>query len=634
MLLSLLIPLGAVAQEAYAVLDGSTLTFYYDNQRSTRSGTKYSLNPENKVPSWFGNNIIIVVFDASFANARPTTTNYWFYYTNSLTEIEGIQYLNTSSVTNMQKMFVNCRSLTTLDVSGFDTGNVTDMSSMFSGCSGLTSLDVSGFDTGKVLNMNGLFSGCNGLTSLDLSGFDTSNVTDMSFMFNGCSGLTSLDLSGFDTGNVSYMEKMFYGCSGLTSLNVSRFDTGEVTNMDCMFYDCSGLTNLDVSGFDTGKVTVTRSMFYGCSGLKSLDVSGFCTGEVTYMSYMFSGCSGLTRLDVSGFDTGKVTYMSDMFAGCSGLTSLDVSGFDTGNVTWMGGMFSGCSNLATIYCGYDWNVNAVNKDTDMFTDCTSLVGGMGTVYTSSQTGKAYAHADGGPSNPGYLTLKGGMAMNTGDNSGILEDNDGETGGVTLDGFTFSPEKWITLCLPFDATEEQAKAALGDNVDIEELNTSTWDEATQFLTLYFVPRTAIVAGMPYVVKVSATVNNPTFSGVTIKNVEPTTVYTTYCSTTGVYNATPLTVGDKSTLFIQNNRFYYPSAAGSLPATKCYFTLLGDAQQARGLGMHFWDDDDVASGIYSVTASTADQQSWYTPQGVRVSQPGKGLYIHGGKKVVVK
>ena len=41
----------------------------------------------------------------------------------------------------------------------------------------------------------------------------------------------------------------------------------------------------------------------------------------------------------------------------------------------------------------------------MFTGCTSLVGGQGTVYDSTKVDKTYARIDGGTSSPGYFTLK-------------------------------------------------------------------------------------------------------------------------------------------------------------------------------------------------------------------------------------
>lgn len=213
----------------------------------------------------------------------------------------------------------------------------------------------------------------------------------------------------------------------------------------------------------------------------------------------------------------------------------------------------------------------------------------------------------------------------------LDDYHDEVVDVTLDGFTFNPDRWITFCVPFDATLEQMQETFGENVDIEELVSSTWDAPNLFLMLYFTPRNAIVAGMPYVLKVDATVTNPRFNGVKIKDVTPTTITTTYCSMTGVFSATPLTANDKNTLFISNNHFYYPTTNEPLPATKCYFSLIGDAQQANSMALSF----DEADGIMEIFDEKATVDGgWYTLQGVRVSTPQKGVYIHNGKKVTVK
>ncbi|WP_368854997.1 BspA family leucine-rich repeat surface protein, partial [Salmonella sp. gx-f5] len=62
-----------------------------------------------------------MVFNASFANARPTSCNEWFFSCSNLTTIEGIEYLNTAKVTNMNKMFDNCESLKSLDLTKFNT---------------------------------------------------------------------------------------------------------------------------------------------------------------------------------------------------------------------------------------------------------------------------------------------------------------------------------------------------------------------------------------------------------------------------------------------------------------------------------------------------------------------------------
>ena len=108
--------IGAMAQEAYANYTpaDSTLTFYCDAQRSSRPGFTYSLNTGDDFPDWIKNRgtdrIILchAVIDPSFAAARPTSTHGWFYSYMGPSSITGIEYLNTSSVTDMGYMFSGC----------------------------------------------------------------------------------------------------------------------------------------------------------------------------------------------------------------------------------------------------------------------------------------------------------------------------------------------------------------------------------------------------------------------------------------------------------------------------------------------------------------------------------------------
>lgn len=181
---------------------------------------------------------------------NPIKISSWNITTKSnLTEIRGLNLVDTSNMTNMIYMFRDCSSLTSLDVSNFNTSNATGMSRMFASCSGLTSLDVSNFNTSNVTGMDSMFYDCNKLTSLNVSNFNTSKVTSMSSMFMKCSGLTSLDVSNFDTSKVTNMDTMFMSCWSLTSLNLSGWDTSKVTSMDSMFMNCLGLTTI------TGPIT-------------------------------------------------------------------------------------------------------------------------------------------------------------------------------------------------------------------------------------------------------------------------------------------------------------------------------------------------------------------------------------------
>ncbi|WP_220398675.1 BspA family leucine-rich repeat surface protein [Adlercreutzia equolifaciens] len=201
---------------------------------------------------------------------------------------------------SVRRMFSNCFSLASLDVSGLDTSSVTDMSGMFSSCRSLASLDVSGLDTSSVTYMSDMFSYCSSLASLDVSGLDTSSVTDMSGMFSSCRSLASLDVSGLDTSSVTYMSEMFSGCSSLASLDVSGLDTSSVANMSSMFSGCSSLASLDVSGLDTSSVANMSSMFSNCPKLASLDLSSFNSTRIpnTKMAGMFDDCSSLNLVRV------------------------------------------------------------------------------------------------------------------------------------------------------------------------------------------------------------------------------------------------------------------------------------------------------------------------------------------------
>ena len=269
----------AQTREAYVSrsANGTTLTFYYDDQRATRTGKSWGIEETKKelgdsFPAWAGTfnesdrATGRVVFDASFRDFRPTTTARWFHNYRALQQIEGLENLNTSEVKDMSRMFFGCSELTTPDVSHFNTQNVTNMMGMFSACTGLTSLDVSHFNTQNVTNMRDMFCACWRLTSLDVSNFNTQKVTNMSQMFFGCSGLTSLDVSHFDTQNVTSMGGMFAGCSGLTSLDVMNFNTQNVTEMYSMFNGCSALTTINSN--TAWQCPESGAMFYGCTQLK------------------------------------------------------------------------------------------------------------------------------------------------------------------------------------------------------------------------------------------------------------------------------------------------------------------------------------------------------------------------------
>ena len=286
------------AKKAWAKYDKSvkSLTFYYDEKGELGDG-EYEMNDDQE-PGWITEHkadIVRVVFDVSFASARPTSCNSWFMECEKLEAIDGIENLNTSMVTDMWHMFDNCKSLTSLDLKTFDTHNVLGMSYMFFGCNNLTYLNVSSFDTSNVNDMMWMFSGCWKLTNLSVSNFDMHSVRTMLGMFSSCKGLTHIDVSHFNTENVKNMQAVFQNCENLSSLDLSGFNTSKVNDIASMFNSCKSLTSLDLSNFDTQLVTQSTSLFYGCQKLEAIYLGDKFSLEglsKLYASiYMFYNCS-------------------------------------------------------------------------------------------------------------------------------------------------------------------------------------------------------------------------------------------------------------------------------------------------------------------------------------------------------
>ena len=409
----------------YAEFDNATgtLSFRY---KGVKPEGAYDLNVGGSDPEWktLGTNVNKVVFNASFANARPTSCYYWFCGCSKLTDIEGIENLNTENVTNMNSMFDRCSALTSLDLTNFNTAKVSDMSYMFMGCSALTTIFVSDkFVTDQVTDGRDMFHMCiNLIGAIEYDGSKSdhtyANYENGYFSpeggfhayaeFNNATGTLTFsrglskpagayDLNvgnntpewstqkedinkvvfdaSFANARPTSCYKWFDMCTSLTEIEgIENLNTEKVTNMGSMFSGCHVLNPLDVSNFDTQNVEDMSEMFVSCMKLKSLNVSNFDTQKVKNMSSMFYNCNSLTSLDVSNFNTQNVENMSYMFSCCEGLNSLDLSKFDTQKVTNMNSMFWNSSALTTIYASDKFVTTKVSSGADMFKGCTNLKG--------------------------------------------------------------------------------------------------------------------------------------------------------------------------------------------------------------------------------------------------------------------
>ena len=612
----------------YAKFDEGTGTLTFTSGPSKPEGA-YDLNVGSYYPGWWPGQrrkIKTVVFDASFANARPTSCYCWFSGCNNLTEIKGIEYLNTENVTNMGFMFNSCKVLTSLNLSNFNTEKVTDMQGMFGECSDLTSLNITSFNTEKVTNMRQ--------------------------MFYNCSDLTSLNLSNFNTEKVMYMSNMFYNCNKLTSLDLTSFNTAEVTKMDNMFKSCTDLTSLDLSNFNTAKVTDMNYMFYNCNALTSLDITSFNTAEVTDMSNMFRLCNKLTSLDLSNFNTAKVENMGWMFKSCYALTSLDITSFNTANVKDMTQMFYGSNALTTIYASDNFVTSkvttSINKSINMFSGCNELIGAI--KYAGNNTNdKDYANYK-----TGYFTKLVGKNGNdkigaTGETltaeSLVLDD---EKDFVAYEPFaaktaSYSRDMnakttWATLCLPFEVSLD------GQNFRAFKLLSA--DEGTETVELEELK--TIEAGTPVIIKMKDGATELKFTEAN-KNIAKdvlTTATADGYQLQGLYTQKEFSKdADNNCYIVKGNKLMNPAML--LEKTKVQkvvskpfraYMVDNSTTPAAGAKMFSIGFDDSTTAIDNLNTIADDKAEYYDLQGKRLNEPQKGINIvkRGGKtmKVIIK
>ena len=633
----------------YAKFDEGTGTLTFTSGPSKPEGA-YDLNVGINYPGWWygqSGKIKTVVFDASFANARPTSCYCWFSGCNNLTEIKGIEYLNTENVTNMGFMFNSCKVLTSLNLSNFNTEKVTDMQGMFGECWDLTSLDLSNFNTEKVTNMRHMFFNCSDLTSLNLSNFNTEKVMYMSNMFYNCNKLTSLDLTSFNTAEVTKMDYMFRSCTDLTSLNLSNFNTAKVTDMTEMFYNCNALKSLDITSFNTAEVTDMSSMFRSCFALTSLDLTNFNTANVTNMSDMFRLCKALTSLDLSNFNTAKVENMGWMFKSCYALTSLDLTSFNTANVKDMTQMFYESNALTTIYASDNFVTGKDTKSVNMFKFCSSLKD-----YNDINIDCTYANYK-----TGYFSKLVGKNGNdkigaTGET--LATENlalDDEKDFVAYEPFAAKTASyirtmntgttWGTLCLPFEVSL--------DGQDFRAFKLLSANDATNTIVLEEIT-TNIAAGTPVIIKMTNGVTEFSFN---VADKAIANEVKTSATDDGNYQLQGLYTqkvfskdADNNCYIVKGNKLMNPAKLLANTnvekvVSKPFRAYMVDNSSAPTAGAKMFSigfDNDSTTAIDSLNTIANDKAEYFDLQGKRLNEPQKGINIvkRGGKtmKVIIK
>ena len=365
----------------------------------------------------------------------------------SLTDTNSVMPWNYDNIENVNNLFKGAKALTSANLKDFKLSNIKNAASMFENCENLTKITADENFTGLTSSTN-MFKGCtklvggsgyrynednvNGtLARVDLGGIlpgyltfndsaynklkieigsikvpDTEKANIKTIKIDNPTGTiknydreiilnNSTGLRGQIVGDELYihfsskiakltgkdsLESAFEGLTELTSIDgLDKINMGDVTSMKSMFKGDTKLTTIGgLNSFNTAKVTDMSSMFENCESLSSIEVHDFNTSNVTNTSSMFKNAKALSTLNLKKWNVGKLTSANEMFNGATALTRIDVA---KANSNWTG----------------------VKSSTDMFKDCTILVGMSAYSYDPAMTGGIYARAGYGYIAPGYFT---------------------------------------------------------------------------------------------------------------------------------------------------------------------------------------------------------------------------------------
>ncbi len=395
--------------KAYTVLKDSVLTFRY-------SDTKPIDNDYYLLGGYCNNNskIKTVVFDKSLKKYYPKSCANWFSGFNNLIEIIGMnEYLNTDSVTDMQKMFYGCNSIKTVDLSEFNTSDVRKMSSMFEDCHNLQTIFVDGdWKTDSVVSSKYMFAGCwnlyggQGTKYKWVDGNNEFGSGNEPIKYAHIDGgednpgfLTAIGQQPYEpptTKEESEVEVIQnhkpIDYSHLFSPVIDSLAYAVLKDSVLTFYYGGGrpedafeiksykplynddLPNEDfiVDKYDLNVRTPkwnTRS-----NEIKRVVFdSTFKNFRPTSCYEWFSRCCNLTEIVgmKENLNTEDVVYMSAMFLGCIKLKNIDLSGFYTQKVKTMHSMFSCCESIESLDLS-NFKTDSLKSTVFMFDNCTNL----------------------------------------------------------------------------------------------------------------------------------------------------------------------------------------------------------------------------------------------------------------------
>ena len=418
----------------------------------------------------------------------------------------------------------------------------------------------------------------------------------------------------------------------LGGISVKDADNDDVAVTDMRWYTGASSATFVMPG---SSVTVTPAF----NDLTSLYINMPKTG--TMAAIIPSGVKSFKVYD----DGGKDGIYSD---NCSGTLTLTAP---AGYVLQLSGSITtedkGKDNL-TVYDGSEASdtelldaVSSTRRGTKTAITTVTSTGSVMTLDFYSNSVRNYAGLD-----LTVTVVKPIELADAADNTEAINGWQNGLANVTLQGRTlFKDGSWNTLCLPFSVSTASGTLS-GDNVQAMTLNTETSNLADGTLTLNFDAATTIPAGTPFIIKWDESgtdITNPVFKDVTIDATSHDATVAGVLTFTGTYAPVSIAAGDNTKLYLgAANKLYYPTKAMTIGTHRAYFQLSpgitagNPTSLVRAFTLNFGDESTGIISVSKESRSGAAPAAWYTLDGRKLDkQPtASGVYIHQGKKVVVK
>lgn len=173
-----------------------------------------------------------------------------------------------AKISEMRLMFFRCENLISVNLSELDMSNVKNINCCFGFCELLNDIgDLSLWNCKKIKEIIGMFINCASLTEINLSPLDLSEVIETMDLFRGCSNLINVNIGNLNPSKIFNTKGMFAGCKSIISINMEKFNFPEDDN------DFKGMF-IEANDFDfsyKAKDGVDRrETFLGCSALKEI----------------------------------------------------------------------------------------------------------------------------------------------------------------------------------------------------------------------------------------------------------------------------------------------------------------------------------------------------------------------------